>query len=260
MAVSVLFWRRRQQGAPEGEIGGAGSASSRDFLLRFDREDALERLKDHSADHYTGLYNVMKGVTLAAAGLTLIRLTGGYPWQRLPLFAVGLLAIAITYNGALVGQTVVHLRTNLVDVLLPMALTVAEFVVIGMAGAKPKAAAVPEYWFLALGSWQVLAACVVTSVASRLREDMYSPTLWPTVRKYRRRQWIDACGAGASGAITLLVWLIFENDLTKGGTAALLLLLFTFVTLVGAMANHEQTRKELAANLRGQPAERAAVG
>lgn len=250
MAAAVLLWRGRRRGSPEGKDGVEHSASTRELLLRFDDENALQRLKDHSANHYIGLYNVMKGVTLAAAGLTVIRLTEGYPWQRLPLFVIGLLAIAITYNGALIGQTVVHLRTSLVDVLLPMALTVAEFVVIGMAGAQPKAAAIPEYWFPALGIWQVLAACVVASVACRLREDMYSPVLWPTVREYRSRQWVDVCGAGGSGAITLTVWLVFGNELAEGGTAALLLLLFTFITLFGAMANHEQTRRQLEASLR----------
>lgn len=191
----------------------------------------------------------MKGVTLAAAGITLIRLVDGYPAQRLPLFAIGVISIAITYNGAMVGQTVVHLRTNLADVLLPMGLTLAEFVLVGMAGARPKTAAIPEYWFPALGAWQVLAACVVASIAYRLRENMYSPELWPTVCKYRTRQWIDACIAGTTGAITFAVWLTHRNDLMEAGTPAVLLLVFTSMTLVGAMVHHEQTRRQLQANL-----------
>lgn len=192
----------------------------------------------------------MKGVTLAAAGLTLIRLSGGYPAQRLPLFAIGLLAIVITYNGAIIGQTVVHLRTSLADVLLPMGLTVAEFLVIGLAAARPKTAAIPEYWFLALGCWQILAACVVASVTYRLKEEMYSPTLWPTVFAYRQRQRVDACVAGVTGVITLAFWVMQRDDLAKASTAANLLLLFTFITLIGAIANHERTRRQLEENLR----------
>jgi hypothetical protein len=217
---------------------------------RFDRRDAAARLKEHSASHYAGLYNVMKGVTLAAAGLALIRLLEEpYPDQRGLLLAVGLLAIVVTYNGAVVGQVVVHLDTSPIDVILPMALTIAEFGLIGLAAINPKAGPMPEEWFLALGAWQLLAALVVLFVALRLDASLYAPTLWPAVNAYRQRLYKDVAAAGLSGLLTLGFWWFRRDSLPLAGTLEYVFIALILATLVGALAHHESTRRQLKRNL-----------
>jgi hypothetical protein len=218
--------------------------------LRFDLEDALARLKDHSAEHYAGLYNVMKGVTLAAAGLALVRLqTNGYTAERIPLLIVGLLAIIVTYNGALIGQTIVHLRTSWVDVTLPMVLTVAEFVLIGFAVTGRPKEPMPESWLIALAAWEILAALVVCFVARRLKPSRYTTLIWPTVRQYRASQWVDACAAGVTGIATLGFWGARSTRFFEGSLADHIFVALTIVSLVGALIHHEQTRRQLELSL-----------
>jgi hypothetical protein len=218
--------------------------------LKLAHEEALGRLKHHSANHYAGLYNVMKGVTLAAAGLAVIRLiTHGYTAERIPLLAIGMVAVILTYNGAVIGQTIVHLRTSWVDVSLPMALTVAEFVLIVASTSGKRDEPMPTYWPLALAAWQLLAALVVASVAKRLQPTLYTTTLWPAVAEYRKSQWLDAAMAAVTGLLTLVFWVVQRHELPHLDALSFVFLGFTGLSLIGAFVHHEQTRTQLERSL-----------
>jgi len=256
LAVVLAPFLRRgttpAQSSPDSAVAGETPPA-----LKLAHEEALQRLKEHSANHYAGLYNVMKGVTLAAAGLAVIRLiTHRYTAERIPLLAIGMLAVVLTYNGAIIGQTIVHLRTTWLDVCLPMVLTVAEFVLIVASASGLPDEPMPTYWPLALAAWQLLAALVVTSVARRLKPKMYTTALWPAVAQYRKSQGLDAALAAATGLVTLLFWLTQRHRLPELDALGFGFLAFTVFSLVGAFVHHEQTRMRLERSLAelGHPA------
>jgi hypothetical protein len=61
---------------------------------RLSGQDVVERIKDHGPNHYSGLYNVMKGVTLAGAGVAFAKLAGhGFPLSHVALMIVALARI-----------------------------------------------------------------------------------------------------------------------------------------------------------------------
>jgi hypothetical protein len=252
LALVVAPFLRRGCKADRNPLGSAAVGEPAPASLRLAHEEALQRLKDHSANHYAGLYNVMKGVTLAAVGLGAVRLiTQGYTAERISLLAIGMVAAVLTYNGAIIGQTIVHLRTSWLDVSLPMALTVAEFVLIVAAASGPPSDPMPSYWPLALAAWQLLAALVVASVAQRLKSEMYTTALWPAVAEYRGSQWWDAAMAAITSLVTLLFWWSQRDQFPEITALGYGFLAFTSLSLVGAFAHHEQTRSRLERNLAG---------
>lgn len=250
LAVVLAPFLRRRNAPAQISPDSAAAGEAPPAPLRLAHEEALQRLKEHSANHYAGLYNVMKGVTLAAVGLAVIRLvTHQYTAERIPLLAIGMAAVVLTYNGAIIGQTIVHLRTTWLDVCLPMVLTVAEFVLIIASTSGLPDEPMPTYWPLALAAWQLLAALVVASVAMRLRSRMYTTALWPAVAEYRKSQWLDATLAAGTGLLTLLFWLTQRHRLPELDAIGFGFLAFTGLSLVGAFVHHEQTRMRLERSL-----------
>jgi hypothetical protein len=226
---------------------GQSSASDREFPYVFGHDDLAARLKQHSAAHYAGLYNVMKGVTLGSVGVGLGAIVvNSVPPGRLTLFGVAFLAVVITYNGASVGQTVVHLSPSLIDVVLPMALTVAELAIVGIPGFDRSTALIPDSWLFALATWHFLAAAVVASIAYRLNASHYAPSIWRAVDRYRRRMRFDVKVATAGGIGTLAYWALREIGAVPSTAGAD----YVFLGLViwsfsGALNHHGATRREL---------------
>lgn len=174
-----------------------------------------DRLDEQRATHHLGLYNVMKGTTLAVAGLALLKLLVEEPsLQRVLLLAVALTAALLGYYAATVGGPVVNFRPSVLDIALPMALTLAELVLIGRTSEKPIVdGAMPADWLLVLCAWQVLAGFMVGSVAFRLKGLAYAPELQMMAARYRRRQFTDFALATAQAALTFCFWLLRHDVL-----------------------------------------------
>lgn len=214
--------------------------------LLFSRQDALLRLKDHGATHYAGLYNVMKGVTLATLGAgAASTLLGEVPPERGVLLIVAFLAVVITYSGATIGQTIVHIHPSVIDIGLPMALTVAELAVVGLPGFDRSPAQIPAAWILTLGIWQVLAASVVLSVAHRLQPTLYEPGVWQAVDRYRKRQYCDVKAAGIGGVTTLLYWGATHTVVNATSTSDWICVAAITASILAGIHNHGITRREL---------------
>jgi len=169
---------------------------------RLDLPDVLSRVKDHGPNHYSGLYNVMKGVTLAGGGIAFVRLANhGFSLPHIALMAVALTGVFLTYYGQSVGLVIVHLKPSILDIALPMALTVVEFFIVYRPGAPAKGA-LPVDWFYALAIWALLAASVVASVANRISRFDYSSRLWPVANEYRSELWRDVGAASVLAVVT----------------------------------------------------------
>jgi hypothetical protein len=218
--------------------------------LRLSHADVLNRLKSHSTTHYGGLYNVMKGVTLAAVGLSLVNIVGSsLPSERGLLLLVALISVLISYNGEAIGQAIMHLHPTTIDVILPMALTVSLVFLVGLPGASEDLGDMPAAWFAAFGAWSLIAASLILSVASRLDTDLYAPELCRTVQQYRRRMLFDAICATTVGVVSLGFFVIRCPQLPEMGAPEQIFLAFVGIGLVGGLCHHEATRRELRRNL-----------
>ncbi len=239
--MATLFVIRRFRGKRN------SSASPAELDYVFDHDDLATRLKQHSASHYAGLYNVMKGVTLGSIGIGLgAFIVNSVPAGRLALFAIAFLAVVISYNGASVGQTVVHLPPSLLDVVLPMALTVAELAIIGIPGLDPSPSLIPDIWLFAFATWHFLAAAVVFSIAYRLDAAHYAPSIWPAVERYCDRMYFDAKAATAGGIGTVAYWVLRETGVVPATDASgYVFLALIACSFVAALNHHGVTRREL---------------
>lgn len=218
--------------------------------LRLSRADILDRLKSHSTTHYGGLYNAMKGVTLAAVGVSLVSIVGdSLPLGRGLLLLVAIIAVLISYNGEAIGQAIMHFHPTTRDVILPMALTVSLVILVLLPGANADLGEMPSIWFVAFGAWSLTAAVLIVSVASRLDTDLYSPELCGTVEQYRRRMFVDAICATTVGVASLAFFVIRHPQMPEMGVPEQIFLAFVGIGLVGGLCHHEATRKELRGNL-----------
>jgi hypothetical protein len=227
-------------------MGERASEASKEDSHRFSRQDVMVRMKSHSATHYAGLYNVMKGVTLAAVGLVAVRiLSHSVPPERVFLLLIALGSILVSYNGEAIGQAIIHLAPATIDVALPMALTVAELIVVILPGIKASQGPMPAEWFVALAIWNLIAAMLVTSVARRLHNKQYEPYLWPIVERYRARMQFDAKCACAVGVVVLIFLLCRHSHLPEADVWAYACLVAVAVAFTFGIKHHEETRKEL---------------
>jgi hypothetical protein len=250
LAGMVLIWRKcTRSDVNRDHHVGAESASPPpkiDDTHRFSREDVVNRLKSHSPNHYAGLYNVMKGVTLAAVGFSLIALfSGSVPAERTFLLLIALLSVLIAYNGEAIGQTIIHLYPATIDVFLPMALTVALLLVVLLPGADRDLGPMPTAWFIAFAAWNLIAAALVKSIAVRLDAELYAPYLRSTVERYRARMHFDAKCAAAVGIITGAFVSVRYTRLPEPGILEYVFLAVASLGILGGLRHHEATRKEL---------------
>jgi hypothetical protein len=227
----------------------------------FTRADVLERLKNQTVNHYSGIYNVMKGATLAAAGVAMVSvLVEQLPFERAVLLVVAFLAVIISYNGATVGQTIVHLHPSALDVILPMALTIAELIVVSLPGFDKSPHSLPSGWLPALGIWQVMAGLVILSIIARLEPAFYQDQLWPAVNGYKERLAFDWKCATGGGVVVIAYWLL--SRVLFGAWSGWSYIDYVLLGLVlaffsGAIAHHGETRRELVTALLRMPVEPA---
>lgn len=90
------------------------SAQARESVSVLSVIEVLRRRKDQHSSHYLDLYNVMKGVTLAVAGVSFLELAVSH-WSvgRLLLWTVAFAGSALTYYGATAGATLLNQRPGL---------------------------------------------------------------------------------------------------------------------------------------------------
>ena len=214
----------------------------------------LGRWKDTSSSHHVGLFNVMKGVTLAAVGLVLLQLaTSSLPHMRALMLVVAFLAVIISYNGAAVGTSVVNFHPSLIDVVLPMLMTVSELVLIARLGAEAGSGELPGDWLIALGIWQLLAALIVLSVAMRIRRSEYDIDAWTYVEQYRSRLRID-CGMAMIGAVAAMTfWMVRRDALPDADAPEYAFIAFVTAWFLAALRHHGAARRSLVRGFTSAP-------
>lgn len=249
-ALLLLWFHANSRVRPGSADTPSGDPATTCPNLHLSHADVFDRLKSHSTTHYAGLYNVMKGVTLAAVGFSLVNIVGNsLPPERGLLLLVALISVLISYNGEAIGQAIMHLYPTTLDVILPMILTVSLVFLVGIPGAGEELGVAPVAWFAAFGVWSVVAASLILWVVSRLDSDLYSPELNRTVQQYKRRMRVDAICASTVGVVSLVFFVIRRSHLPEMGVPEQIFLAFVGFGLVGGLCHHEATRTELKRNL-----------
>jgi hypothetical protein len=184
-------------------------------------EEVLARLKDRSPSHYLDLYNVMKGVTLAAAGLALLEITVQH-WStgRLALWLVAFAGAVLTYYGATAGSALLNNRPGFRDIAFPMALSLCELMLIYRPGIGIDFHGewMPTDWFALLAAWSLLCGLVIATVARAVRASSYADTMNGSVRDpYLARLTRDRRWATGSGCVTLLLFIGWEQGVLPAG-------------------------------------------
>lgn len=227
----------------------AGNAAS---LLTAD--EVLARLKDRSPSHYLDLYNVMKGVTLAAGGLALLEITLQH-WSagRLAIWIVAFAGAILTYYGATAGSALLNARPGFRDIAFPMALSLCELMLIYRPGIGVDAHGewIPTDWFALLAAWCLLCSLVIATVGRAIRSSKYSSTLDEKVKQpYLDRLNSDRLAAFLSGVFTLALFAAWELDILhaehayKAGAA-----LIVFVVIAYAVYSQGETSRQLELNV-----------
>jgi hypothetical protein len=199
--------------------------------------DVQSRLQARHSSHYLDLYNVMKGVTLAAAGLSLLEITIGHPSTgRVLAWVVALFGAVLSYYGASAGAALLNWRPELPDILFPMLLSVAELMLIYRPGIDvgPRGEWIPTDWFAILAAWSALCSVVIwrvsRSLLAGLQSDAYQAPLDSVVKDYRAALKEDCLGAFGVALLSLgafaalrLVPNVGHNHLVKGAVACVVL-------------------------------------
>lgn len=210
---------------------------------RLGRDDVMSRIRDHGPNHYSGLYNVMKGVSLAGAGLALVRLAGqDFPTLRIVLVVVALIGVFLTYYGQTVGLVIVHIRPSILDIALPMLLTVLELYIAYRPGIE-RGGSLPVDWFGGLAIWALLAASVIASIAQRLERSNYAPALWSVAEDYKAELREDIRAASGLAFVTVLFVVV---KITLGTPAVVDYIFLAGVIFVLCMGINSQGRTRLA--------------
>lgn len=190
----------------------------------------------------------MKGVTLAGGGIAFVRLAGhSFPLAHVALMIVALTGVFLTYYGQSVGLVIVHLRPSILDIALPMALTVVEFFIV-YRPCTPAKGDLPIDWFCALAVWALLAASVIASVSWRINRSNYSSVLWPVARNYRSELCRDV-GAASALAVGAIAFIVAHWEFALGATGEYVFLAVVFAVLVSGINSQGQARRALAKRL-----------
>jgi len=211
--------------------------------------DVLERLKARHSSHYLDLYNVMKGVTLAVAGVSLLEIVVRH-WSagRFLLWLAAFAGSVLTYYGATAGAALLNSRPSLPDIMFPMLLSVSELMLIYRPGLDigSKAEWIPTDWFALLAAWCVQCGFVIFFVSRGLRSSRYTDTLKDVATAYRGRLRTDCVSAFGSGALSLAIFLVWHLHLVpdgrwvKGGAVALML-----VFILGGIDSQRKASAEI---------------
>jgi hypothetical protein len=186
--------------------------------------DVQDRLQARHSAHYLDLYNVMKGVTLAAAGLSLLEITIGHPSAgRLLIWVVAFVGAVLSYYGASAGAALLNWRPELPDILFPMLLSVAELMLIYRPGIDvgPSGEWIPTDWFAILAAWSALCSLVIWHVSRSLlggiQSDTYQPPLRDIIINYRAALKEDCLGAFGVALLSLGAFVALRLDPKVGG-------------------------------------------
>jgi hypothetical protein len=197
--------------------------------------DVQDRLKARHSSHYLDLYNVMKGVTLAVAGASLLEISAHHwPRGRLLLWAVALTGAVLTYYGPTAGAALLNGRLSLPDILFPMLLSIAELILIYRPGQDigPGAEWIPTDWFAFLAAWCVSCSFVIFFVSRGLGSSNHTDALRTIVTVYRKGLRNDCQKALAAGGLSLAIFLGWHLHFAPDGHSekvAAVIVLFAFI-------------------------------
>lgn len=224
--------------------------------------DVLKRRKEQHSAHYLDLYNVMKGVTLAVAGLSLLEIVVRHSAMgRLLLWLAAFAGAVLTYYGAIAGAALLNHRPALPDIFIPMLLAVSELMLVyrpglGLDARHPEW--IPTDWFALLAAWSLLCGCVIVTVSLGLKSGLeakaYSEKLELVVEDYRDRLRVDyrmAFGTGLLSLAVFLAWrvqILSDSRWAEGGVAVVAL-----GSIVGGIYSQRQSSREIDDNLRQVP-------
>jgi hypothetical protein len=137
------------------------------------------RLADQYAHHYHLLVSILKGVVLYAAATSILSIYGSHTAASVKtvatmFWAAGLISMVANYDGIMVGSLIITRPPNIVDVVMPFFLGVAEyshFAVLsplsddGVSGAASTSAQLSHltWWPLLFGIFTLIACIEITA-------------------------------------------------------------------------------------------------
>ena len=148
--------------------------------------DAYQR---QSATHYLDLFSIVKAATLGVAGLALAKIPFEEPsahqhvyphiGARLALWLVAFESAVLGYCGPITGAALIRRRPGIPDIVAPMMLSVAEFVLVFRPSEGLEGNGMPQDWFFCLATWELLSVVNILIARAAVSRTVYSPTLEP---------------------------------------------------------------------------------
>lgn len=227
------------------------------------------RLADQYAHHYHLIVSILKGVVLYAAATSILSIHGSSTSGLVKTVATmywvaGLAAMVTNYDGIMVGSLIITRPPNMVDVVMPFLLGVAEFahfaVLMPLAdnavtGRVSQSAQLKHlvWWPMLFGLFTLIASIEITTSRRTLREDpagmSMSPLLAELVRWYRASlvggQRFTACVSVLLMAAFFVLRAGSETLREWQGVLAVIVLAGTCAGLIGT----EQARRRIVATL-----------
>ncbi len=93
------------------------------------RDDVITRLRDYPRENFVFIGSVFKGIALTVAGLVLLQILTNLrlEWIRLTPWIASMVAVFVTHITWNRGIILTNARSNILDMVFPMAVGVAEF-------------------------------------------------------------------------------------------------------------------------------------
>lgn len=214
--------------------------------LHLTSADVRERWRHESRESFLFIYNVMKGATVAAAGLVIVQ-AGFHHGGRYLYWLDSFLGLVLTYYGTSVGTLVVPLKLRILDTVLPFTLAVAEIVWFLSLGAGHSNGP-PRTWFVAYAIWAFVASATVWNVMTHehpAHADPLDRELQDCLKSHLMQLRRDRLAAAANGVVGLLLAVLLYPVISSSRVVAVAVALLIAVALGRAIWEQQKERDRI---------------
>jgi hypothetical protein len=214
--------------------------------------DVRERWRHESRENFLFIYNVMKGATVAAAGLVIVQ-AGFHHGGRYLYWLDSFLGLVLTYYGTSVGTLVIPLKLRLLDTVLPFALAVAEivwFLTLGTGHSNGP----PRAWFVAYAVWAFLASATIWNVITHghtAHADPLDNKLQDCLARHLRQLRRDRLASAANGLVGVLAAGLLYPVINSSRFVAVAVALLLAVALARGIWEQQKERNRIIALVSG---------
>lgn len=231
------------------------------------RQFFRDRLNSQYASHYHLIVSIFKGVALSGAGLSFLAILAsqeatGVKATALAIWVTGLAAIIATYNGIMVVSIVVNTPPNVIDLVTPFVMGLAEFVQFGVLmpraapanGVEPGTAAQLQHltWWPLVFAALMLSACVgiSNSKVQMHRAVATAPAgIKPLLRWYVRSLTQSQMSTGVMSVVMTVGFLVFHYGAAGLRHWQAVLAAVGLFGMVNGIVATEQVRHRIAASV-----------